>query len=178
MLPGGLPKLDLPKHLTSSKWGRCATPTAGAQHAYPETPWFWENALPMVLAPGIACFVEGLEYSHGGLSLQETLLPVLDIKGTTVPTARVALKVAKWKGLRFSVELTNAKGLTADLRTKAADAKSSVLATEQRNRAVPADGVLSLLVERDDLIGSAVLFVLADATGAIVFKHPLNIGEN
>ena len=178
MLPGGLPKLDLPKHLTTSKWGRCATPTAGAQHAYPETPWFWENSLPMVLAPGIACFVEGLEYSHGGLTLQEALLPVLDIKGTTAPAARVALKSAKWKGLRLSVELTNAKGLTADLRTKAADATSSVLAAEQRNRAVPADGVLSLLVERDDLIGSAVLLVLADATGAIVFKHPLNIGEN
>lgn len=178
MLPGGLPKLDLPKHLTTSKWGRCATPTAGAQHAYPETPWFWENSLPMVLAPGIACFVEGLEYSHGGLTLQEALLPVLDIEGTAAPTARVALKSAKWKGLRLSAELVNAKGLTADLRTKAADAKSSVLAAEQRNRAVPADGVLSLLVERDDLIGSAVLLVLADATGAIVFKHPLNIGEN
>ena len=48
----------------------------------------------------------------------------------------------------------------------------------KRNRSVPTDGVLSLLVERDDLIGSAVLLVLADATGAIVFKHPLNIGEN
>ena len=103
---------------------------------------------------------------------------MLDIKGATATTARVALKSAKWKGLRLSAELTNAVGLTADLRTKAADATSSVLAAEQRNRSVPTDGVLSLLVERDDLIGSAVLLVLADATGAIVFKHPLNIGEN
>lgn len=178
MLPGGLPKLDLPKHLTTSKWGRCATPTAGAQHAYPETPWFWENSQAVVLAPGIACFVEGLEYSHGGLTLQEALLPVLDIKGAVTTTVRATLKSSKWKGLRLSAEFTNAKGLTADLRTKAADVHSSVLTTEQRNRPVPADGVLSLLVERDDLIGTAALLVLADATGSVVFKHPLNIGEN
>lgn len=178
MLPGGLPKLDLPKHLTTSKWGRCATPTAGAQHTYPETPWFWENSQPMVLAPGISCFVEGLEYSHGGLTLQETLLPVLEIKGGGAPAVRTAVKTTKWKGLRLNVELTNAQGLTADLRTKAADATTSVLAAAQRNRPVPADGALSLLVEQDDLIGSAVLLVLADANGSIVFKHPLTIGEN
>ena len=132
----------------------------------------------MVLAPGISCFVEGLEYSHGGLTLQETLLPVLEIKGGGAPAVRAAVKATKWKGLRLSVELTNAQSLTADLRTKAADASTSVLAAAQRNRPVPADGALSLLVEQDDLIGSAVLLVLADASGSIVFKHPLTIGEN
>ncbi len=178
MLPGGLPKLDLPKHLTTSKWGRCATPVAGAQHAFPETPWFWENSQSMVLAPGISCFVEGLEYSHGGLTLQEALIPVLEIKGSAVPAARANLKSAKWKGLRLTLEFSNTQGLTADLRTKAADANASVLTPEQRDRPIPADGVLSILVEEDDLIGTAVLVVLADAAGSIIFKHPLNIGEN
>ncbi len=178
MLPGNLPKLDLPKHLTESKWGRCATPTPGAQHSFPETPWFWENSHPVVLAPGIGCFVEGLEYAHGGLTLQETLLPVIDIKGAVASAIRPELKAPKWKGLRLTVEIMNAKGLLADLRTKAADPKSSVLETDQRNRPVPGDGHLSLLVERDDLIGSAALLVLTDAAGRVVFKHPLNIGEN
>jgi hypothetical protein len=179
LLPGGLPKLDLPKHLTTSKWGRCATPVAGAQHAYPETPWFWENSQAVVLAPGIHCFVEGLEYSHGGLTLQETLLPVIQIKArAAASTIRASLTSAKWKGLRLSAELLNAKGLAADLRTKAADSNSSVLADEYRNRPVQGDGHLSLLVERDELIGSAVLLVLSDSNGSVVFKHPLNIGEN
>src|SRR5690606_5023161 len=120
------------------------TPVAGAQHAYPETPWFWENSQAVVLAPGIHCFVEGLEYSHGGLTLQETLLPVIQIKArAATSTIRASLTSAKWKGLRLSAKLLNAKGLAADLRTKAADSKSSVLADEYRNRPVQADGHLS-----------------------------------
>lgn len=177
LLPGGLPKLNLPKHLTESQWGRCATPTAGAQHAYPETPWFWENSQAVVLAPGIGCFVDGLEYAHGGLTLQEALIPVLEIKGAITATARPELKAAKWKGLRLSLEVVNGQGLTADLRAKAADAGSSVLEGEQRNRAVPEGGQLSLLVARDDLMGSAVLLILTDAAGRVVFKHALTIGD-
>jgi hypothetical protein len=178
LLPGGLPKLDLPKHLTTSKWGRCATPTAGSKHSYPETAWFWENSQAIVLAPGISCFVDGLEYSHGGLTLQETLLPVLDIQGASKPASRATLQSARWKGLRLNAEFTHAQGLTADLRQQAADPTTSVLAPEQSNRPVPADGILSLLVERDDLMGKPVLLVLSDAGGQLVCKHPLTLGEN
>ena len=79
MLPGGLPKAELPKHLAESRWGRCAIPSAGAQHGYPMTSWFWDAAEAIVLAPGVSCFVAGMEYAHGGLTLQEALIPSLTV---------------------------------------------------------------------------------------------------
>lgn len=179
MLPGGLPKLDLPKHLALSRWGRCATPQAGAKHNFPETSWFWDGSLPVVLAPGIGCFVSGLEYSHGGLTIQEALLPVLDLTSAAAPAAqKPELVAAKWKGLRLAATLKRGEGLLVDLRTKAADPTSSVLPADQRDKPVPAGGEISVLVENDDLTGSAVLLVLSATTGNVIFKHALNIGES
>ena len=36
LLPGGLPKADLPAHLTQSRWPRCAVPQPGAHHGFQE----------------------------------------------------------------------------------------------------------------------------------------------
>ena len=178
-MPGGLPKLDLPKHLTQSKWGRCATPQEGAKHNFPETPWFWDSSLPIVLAPGIGCFINGHEYSHGGLTLQEALLPVLDITAAAGPIAHKPEFVsAKWRGLRLVATIKRGDGLFVDLRAKAADPTSSMLAADQRGKPVPVGGEIAVLVEKDDLIGSAVLLVLTTPAGNVVFKHTLTIGEN
>jgi hypothetical protein len=179
LMPGGLPKIDLPRHLTQSKWGRCATPQEGAKHNFPETPWFWDSSLPIVLAPGIGCFIAGQEYSHGGLTLQEALLPVLDITATAVPAAQKSeLISAKWKGLRLAATIKRGDGLLVDLRAKAADPTSSMLAVDHRGRPVPVGGEIAVLVEKDDLIGSPVLLVLTTTAGNVVFKHTLTIGEN
>jgi len=43
------------------------------------TSWFWDSAEAVVLAPGISCFVAGTEYAHGGLTLQEALIPSLAV---------------------------------------------------------------------------------------------------
>ena len=50
----------------------------GAQHGFPETSWFWDSAEAVVLAPGVSCFVAGMEYAHGGLTLQEALNSILN----------------------------------------------------------------------------------------------------
>jgi hypothetical protein len=179
LVPGGLPKLDLPKHLTESRWGRCATPETGAQHGFPETGWFWNPALPMVLAPGISSFVKGLEYTHGGLTLQEAMLPVLLIKAdATGPTRKPELVSTKWKGLRLLVVLKGAAGLKVDLRTKAADPKSSVLPEDQRGKVVAETGEVSVIVANDDLQGTAVLLVVSTPDGTVIFKQPVNIGDS
>lgn len=179
LMPGALPKVDLPKHLSLSRWGRCATPHPGAKHGFKELPWFWDNSLPVVLAPGIGCFEKGLEYTHGGLTLQEALLPRIEV--TCVAKAMLAkpeLVNARWKGLRLSLNLKGAAGLGLDLRAKAADPASSVLPEGARNKTVSDGGETSILVERDELIGTATLLVLTTPDGTVVFKHPLNIGEN
>ena len=73
LLPGGLPKVDLPAVLADNKWGRCAAIKSGAA---PPSGSFLGSGIPnqmFALADGISCFRAGIEYAHGGLSLQECL---------------------------------------------------------------------------------------------------------
>jgi hypothetical protein len=177
MLPGGLPKAVLPKHLTSSEWGRCANPNPGAQHGYPMTAWFWDAADSVVLAPGVSCFREGLEYSHGGLTLQEALIPSLTVRAKQTGIAnRVAVKDIKWLGMRLNVVLEGAQGFTVDVRSKVADAATSLVATQTT---AAADGEkTSVLIADDDALGVAAFLVVLDRNGQPIFKHPIVVGED
>jgi len=177
LLPGGLPKAELPKHLSASRWNRCAIPSAGAQHGYPMTSWFWDAAEAIVLAPGVSCFVAGMEYAHGGLTLQEALVPSLTVSTKeTGGTKSVVLKEMKWSGMRLNVVLDGAQGLTVDIRSKVADATTS-FATNPITGA--ADGQkTSLLVENDEALGAAAFLVVVDQNGQPIFKQPIVIGEN
>lgn len=177
LLPGGLPKAELPKHLTASRWSRCAIPSAGAQHGYPMIPWFWDAAEAVVLAPGISCFVAGMEFAHGGLTLQEALIPTLTVSmKQTKGSKSVFLKEMKWAGLRLNVILEGASGFTVDLRSKVADASTSFAVSPI---IAAADGQkTSLLVADDEAIGTSAFLVVIDQNGQPVFKHSLVIGEN
>jgi len=177
MVPGGLPKSDLPKHLAASRWSRCAMPQPGSQHGYPMTSWFWDPAEAVVLAPGVSCFVAGMEYAHGGLTMQEALIPTLTV--TARPTgdaASVVLKDLKWAGMRLNVVLEGAVGLTVDLRGKVADPGTSFAASPMN--AAADGGKTSLMVPDDDAIGTAAFLVVVDRSGTCIFKHPVVIGEN
>ncbi|MEQ1762346.1 MAG: BREX-1 system phosphatase PglZ type B [Pyrinomonadaceae bacterium] len=176
MMPGGLPKVDLPQHLTTSRWGRCANPDAGAKHGYKEIGWFWDAAEAVVLAPSIACFKAGVEYSHGGLTVQEALIPTVIISGRGAPGKSVSLKEYAWSGLRLNMIFEGADGMTVDLRSKVGDPASSyVISTVQAS----SDGSrTSLLVEDDGAIGSAAHLVVLDASGQPIFRDTVVIGEN
>ena len=177
LLPGGLPKVELPKHLTQSRWGRCAIPSPGAQHGYPMTAWFWDAAEAVVLAPVVSCFMDGMEYAHGGLSLQEALIPSLTISARQTGSANaVVLKEIKWLGMRLNVVLEGAQGLTVDVRRNVADAAGSLAA---RPMTSVADGIkISLLVADDEALGTDAFLVVIDQNGQSIFKHPVVIGEN
>lgn len=79
LLPGGLPKSDLPIHVSHVRKGRCALLKAGVTVDHCVVPWRWHDATLVATAPGIACFEAGKEYEHGGISAQEIVTPVLDI---------------------------------------------------------------------------------------------------
>jgi hypothetical protein len=79
LLPGGLPKSDLPIHVSHVRKGRCALLKAGVTVDHCVVPWRWHDAALVATAPGIACFEAGKEYEHGGISAQEIVTPVLDI---------------------------------------------------------------------------------------------------
>lgn len=70
LMPDGLPKVDLPSAVTENKCGRCAVLKAGARTKERQFPWYWNENQPVAFASGISCYREGMEYTHGGLSLQ------------------------------------------------------------------------------------------------------------
>lgn len=180
LLPGGLPKVELPKHLTESRWGRCALPEPGAQHGFSVVSWFWDATQPIALAPGISCFLSAKEYSHGGLSLQETLLPTLTVTrpGSAGGGAGLKLTSLRWKNLRLVALVEGGAGLRADLRKQAGDATTSWLASESRLRPVAENGSVSVLVEDDALLGQGGQFVLVNQQGEVVIKRTVVVGEN
>jgi hypothetical protein len=79
LLPGGLPKTELPLAVSHVRKGRCALLKPGVTVAQCVVPWRWHEATLVATAAGIACFETGKEYEHGGISVQEIVTPVLDI---------------------------------------------------------------------------------------------------
>ena len=173
-LPGGLPKIDLPKYLTASRWARCAAIKGGSKVEVPTVRWHWNAHERVAVAPGIACFSAGHEYAHGGLSLQESLVPVIRVtagKAAAKETAEIA--EVNWAGLRCRVRVEAARsGLSVDLRTKVSDAGSSV----SQARVLDAKGAASLLVADDELEGTPTVVVVLDASGHVIAKQPTIIG--
>jgi hypothetical protein len=141
------------------------------------TSWFWDAAEAVVLAPGVSCFVAGMEYAHGGLTLQEALIPSLTLSTKQKGGVKsIVLKEMKWSGLRLNVMLEGAQGLTIDVRSKVADATTSFAASPITGAA---DGKkTSLLVADDEALGAAAFLVIVDQNGQPIFKQPIVIGEN
>jgi hypothetical protein len=77
LLPGGLPKSELHKCLAETRWGRCALIKESASVENQIVPWHWFSGIQVAVAPGISCFTSGKEYDHGGISLQECLIPII-----------------------------------------------------------------------------------------------------
>lgn len=173
-LPGGLPKVDLPKYLTASRWARCAAIKGGSKVEVPTVPWHWNAQERVAVAPGIACFGAGNEYAHGGLSLQESLIPVIRVTaGEAAAKATVEIVEVNWAGLRCRIRVEATQpGLSVDLRTKVNDAGSSV----SQARVLDAKGAASLLVADDELEGAPALVVVIDGSGYVIARQATIIG--
>ena len=173
-LPGGLPKVDLPKYLAQSRWARCASIEGGSTVQVPTVPWYWNAAERVAVGPGTACFGAGNEYAHGGLSLQESLIPVLRVTaGAVSATAGASITSVNWVGLRCRVRIDPARpGLSVDLRTRVNDADSSASGTRQ----VDAEGTASLLVADDELQGTPAAVVILDTGGQVIARQSTIIG--
>lgn len=176
LLPGGLPKTDLPKALADTKWGRCAAIKAGAKTEEREFPWFWNPEQNFALADGISCYKNGEEYAHGGLSLQECLTLQLAVTRQGGAAGRsVRISDASWKGLRLAVALeAEWEGLVADIRTSAGDALSSVAVAAKPFKS---NGTASLVVENEDLEGQGAFLVIVDDKNNLLAQQAVTIGS-
>jgi len=175
LLPGGLPKTELPMHQVETRWGRSAILKESAFGTSLTFGWDWCKEVQIAYAPGVSCFVAGTEYAHGGLSLQECLVPVitLDVVALASPTANVTIKAVTWRGLRCVVEVEpSMAGLAADIRTKPALASSSLAASVKTIQ----DGKASLAVADDENLGVAAVVVVLGPDGAVLQKSPTTVG--
>ena len=117
------------------------------------------------------------EYTHGGASLQECLIPVLTLSSATVAAGvTVKTKEVQWAGLRCRISVEPAiEGLRADLRTKPNKPDASVVES-QKPKALDAQGKVALLVTNDSLIGTMVSVVVLDASGRVICKEATTVG--
>jgi hypothetical protein len=174
LLPGGLPKSEMPAYLAETRWGRCAVLKETAKVDTPVVSWHWNPDVRIAVAPGIAAFKHGFEYAHGGLSLQECVAIELNVTPAAPSLPQAAIAEVRWAGLRCRVRVRGeAVGLSADIRTKAADPASSIT----QAKPVGADGQAALLIENDSLEGTAAFVVLLTADGRVLAKQQTTIGE-
>ena len=174
LLPGGLPKAHLPEHLTDLRKGRCARLKDGARSDYFSLPWHWDHTVNIAFAPDIQCFEAGKEYEHGGLSLQECFTPLLVVQAPRGPAVDVSISEVKWRGLRCQVKISPANiNLKVDLRTRAADTSTSLLTAP---KTLDDQGLASLVVEADDLSGTAAFIVVLDPSGQLCAQTLTQIG--
>lgn len=170
-LPGGLPKVDLPHYLVTTRWSRCAVVDGESQVEVPTVPWHWNAQERVAVGPGIACFVANNEYAHGGLSLQECVTPVLRVNAGTGKAAPAIANIA-WRGLRCRVLVEGATGLSVALRTQVGKADSTL----GQPKRLDDDGAASLLVADDDLEGATAAVVVLDASGEVVARQSTIVG--
>lgn len=174
LLPGGLPKTELPTALAETKWCRCALTKPGARTDERLYPWYWNPHQQVALADGISCYRAGEEYTHGGLSLQECLTMEIVVSPPAQSPANLAIADVGWKGLRCTIAVEgDYSGLSADLRTQPGNSSSSVAAT---TKPLKDDGTASLVVEDEDLEGTSAYIVLLAPDGALAAQVKTTIG--
>lgn len=171
LLPGGLPKADLPEHLTTVRKGRCARLKRGARTDSQTVPWTLNPEVRVAVAPGIHAYEAGKEYEHGGLSPQECVVPILTATSSR-PASSTAIESVKWTGLRCRVEVRDApEGANIDLRARAADSGTSLAAAKPLE-----DGSASLFVEDDEREGESAIVVVLDADGRVLAQRATIVG--
>jgi hypothetical protein len=175
LMPGGLPKTDLPSVLTQVKWGRCSCIKPGASTGERQFPWYWNPSHYFALADGISCYRGGEEYDHGGLSFQEclTLELIVSKRSSYVPGKRVDLKIS-WKRLRCKVTVNGfLSGSSIDIRMQPGNPSTSLVNGGKKLEDKPD---VSLIVENEDLEGAGATVVVLDPKGNLEIQMDTVIG--
>lgn len=173
--PEPMPKEEIPKYLTETRWGRCALIKDSVQIDHLTVGWYWNPEVTVAMASGICNFTAGRHYDHGGLSLQECFTPVLKIINTkplilTSPQKASIVEV-RWVGLVCKIKVdTEDSGIVAVLRTQPANQESEI-----STRKVLKDGKCSLMVE-DQYTETPAVVVLLDVQGNILAKQATIVG--
>jgi hypothetical protein len=168
LVPGGLPKVELKSFLAEHRWGRCAALKSDAQTDAMTFRWYWNPEIRIASPPGAGCFRASMEYSHGGVSLQEMVTPVLRTKAAHQTVGSARLLEAKWTGAKCRVTVGgNCAGVRIDVRTSQTDPNTSLLTDKQARETTP-DGKVTVFLEEDSDIGKDAVIVLLDDSSQVI----------
>jgi hypothetical protein len=174
LVPEGLQKVELPAYLTATKWARCAVVKGDSDPVVPAYPWHWNPDVRIVSPPDVRSFFAGETYTHGGVSLQECVIPEIVIESGAV-AVKAAIKSIQWRGMRCRVSVeTNDPSLRVDLRLNWKQGSSSIAAAVKE---VGPAGEASLAVADDKHEGAAAVVVLLDAAGQVLDRRTTSVGE-
>jgi len=177
LVPGGLPKVELKSFLAETRWGRCAALKSEAQTNALAFKWHWNPDVMMASPPGAGCFRASMEYSHGGVSLQEMVTPVLRVSAVRPTGGSTRLLEAKWTGAKCRVSVGgDCLGVRVDVRTSQSDPKTSLLADKQARETTP-DGKVTVFLKDDGDIGKEAEIVLLDALGQVIDSLSTTLGK-
>ena len=174
-LPKGLPKVELPQHLTASRWARCAAIAGDSRVEAPTAPWHWNPGQYFATAPGVACFTASNCYAHGGISIQECLTPDMTVERAGSRLRHAGIDSVTWTGMRCFVVASGAvAGAQADLRLRTAAGESVAAAV----KALDDDGSISLLLADDEHESAELVVVLLDGSGKVLAQHKTKVGSD
>ncbi len=176
LMPDGLPGKPLSSVLAENAWGRCAALKPGARSDEAHFSWFWNPSHAFALPDGIGCYGRKREYSHGGISLQECLVPNLTVQPRTAPLELRSVEVTDhvWRGMRLTVAIEGgADGLKLDLRKHAGTPSSTVV---MKVKPFQESGKASVVVEDDSLVSERAYGVILDEAGRLVAQFETAIG--
>src|SRR6266487_1596527 len=173
LFPDGLPKADLPEHLTYLRKGRCAQLKESAHTEQQTVPWYWNSDVSIALAPNIRCYEAGKEYEHGGLSPQECIVPMITVAKRKV-VQPISIENVTWRGLRCTMNIVGPlEDLKVDIRSKAGDPKTSLISAPKSPNM---DGTMSVLIEDEDRMGEAAFIVVLTSDGTVRKQTLVTIG--
>jgi len=178
LMPGGLPKTALSTHLTDQKWGRCALIKPGGLNEEYIFPWYWNSDRQIAFANGVSCYRAGVEYAHGGVSLQECLTLQLRVSAEKRKSldVSVSIKNVLWQGLRCKVTADgDTSNLYLDIRLHAGNPETSLVNTKNP-KALKGDKLPSIIIENEELIGKEATIVMIDEQGNLLAQQLTTIG--
>jgi len=174
LMPGGLPSVALPAHLTALRWCRCATVKTTARPDVTEYAWHWNQDVRIASPPGICCFLPNTEYAHGGVSPQECIVPEILVQRVGF-RASASIRSVTWRGMRCRVSVTtNDSSIRVDLRTNWKQPHSSIAASAKE---LSTAGEASLAVPDDAFEGESATVVVIDQGGNVLDRTSTIVGE-
>lgn len=176
LMPGELPKTDLPSVLVENKWGRCAVLKEGAATKERTYPWYWNPNKNIALADGVSCYKRGEEYAHGGLSLQECLTLELTVTPGMSEKAETTVEITDvvWKGLRCKIAVEGKISNTSfDIRSQAGNSSTSIV---MNVNPIKESGIGSVVIDNEDFEGSEAFIVLTNDKNDIIAQIKTIIG--